>query len=92
MINAVSLANIISVLPQMKKEKNQEKQSRVVYNLTLDSLKGQNLGFPLRPYLSNWAPFLRAVIAWHNENAQKHEIKQTKQTWQIVVLGGTESH
>jgi len=31
--------------------------------LTLASLKGQNFGFPLRPYFSRYAPFFSVVIA-----------------------------
>lgn len=42
---------------------------------TLDSLKGQNLGFPLRPYLSNCAPFFRAVMACF-EMSREHELEQ----------------
>jgi hypothetical protein len=31
---------------------------------SFDSLKGQNLGFPLRPYLRSCAPFFSAVMAF----------------------------
>jgi hypothetical protein len=34
---------------------------------SFDSLKGQNLGFPLRPYLRSCAPFFNAVMAFHTE-------------------------
>lgn len=31
---------------------------------TVDSLKGQNLGFPLLPYFKSCAPFFKATIAF----------------------------
>lgn len=31
--------------------------------LTCESLNGQNLGFPLRPYFKSWAPFFKATNA-----------------------------
>jgi hypothetical protein len=49
-----------------------------ILSLTLASLKGQNLGFPLRPYLSNCVPFLRAVMACHKE--QGNNLNQNKLT------------
>lgn len=41
--------------------------------LTFASLKGQNLGFPLRPYLSKYAPFFKAVMACSRDHC--HEPK-----------------
>ena len=57
-------------------------ESSNAFGLTLDSLKGQNLGFPLRPYLSNGAPFLRAVMACGKYKNKKFELKHRKSNMQ----------
>lgn len=55
-------------------EKNQGKNTKLQNKLhrlkkdelilTFDNRKGQNFGFPLLPYLSKYAPFFKAVMAW----------------------------
>jgi hypothetical protein len=38
-------------------------ENHIKTDSSLESRNGQNLGFPLLPYLSKYAPFFKAVIA-----------------------------
>lgn len=62
------------IIQFFKKNKNETHFNKVHLNiakrsatLTFESRKGQNLGFPLLPYLSKQAPFFNAVMACHQD-------------------------
>lgn len=50
---------------------------------TVDNLRGQNLGFPLLPYVNRCAPFFSAVIAWTMFEGQ---VKIGKEKASITIL------
>lgn len=45
--------------------------------LTEDSLKGQNLGFPLLPHFRRCAPFFKATMAWEKERKKERSSQTT---------------
>jgi hypothetical protein len=44
--------------------------------LTFDSLKGVNFGFPLRPYLSSWVSFFKAIRTCRIDEGDQTGVKK----------------
>lgn len=50
----------VSYIKRKATECSQSNENR----LTVESLNGQNFGFPFRLYLINWVPFFKAMSAF----------------------------